>query len=42
MAGFKRDECICVHTPKGHKTSGRCKNGCRCTAGLLKAVRKGR
>jgi hypothetical protein len=27
-------ECTCVHTPKHHKKTGRCKGNCQCQAGI--------
>jgi hypothetical protein len=28
---------VCPHSWKGHKLRGRCKNGCKCTAGKERA-----
>lgn len=32
-------DCTCAHTRKHHKSSGRCRGNCSCTAGLAKAAR---
>lgn len=30
----KKTPCVCVHTSKHHKKSGRCRPGCDCAAGV--------
>lgn len=34
----RKMECTCVHTPKHHKKSGRCKGNCLCQAGIREYV----